>query len=93
MIGFRTFLIALLLLLASVAPAHAYIGPGGGLSALGALLALLAALAVAFFGFVWYPLRRMRRNRRKRAEARQDAGGLPRTEAVRPDVPPPPPEQ
>ena len=53
--------------LSATAPAYAYIGPGGGLTALGALLALIAGLAIAFVGFVWYPLRRMRRKRRERA--------------------------
>lgn len=61
------FALTIACLLLITAPAHAYIGPGGGLSALGALLALFAALVVAFVGFVWYPIRRMRRNRRERA--------------------------
>lgn len=39
-------------------PAHAYIGPGAGLSAIGSLLALLAAAVVALFGFIWYPIKR-----------------------------------
>ena len=66
---YRTLMtsIMLCLLLAPVS-ALAYIGPGGGLSALGALLALLMALAVAFVGFVWYPLKRIRRKRRLAAE-------------------------
>lgn len=61
---FRLFLAAVFAA-AFTTPAFAYIGPGGGLSALGALLALIAGLAIAFFGFLWYPLRRMRRRRRQ----------------------------
>lgn len=53
-------------------PAHAYIGPGGGLTAVGALLALFAAVVVIFFGFLWYPIKRMRKARRERK-----AGGPP----------------
>lgn len=60
-------------LLLGASQAHAYIGPGGGLSALGALLALVAALVIAFFGFVWYPLRRFRRKWKLRAAADQEA--------------------
>lgn len=59
--------LAITSLLLTALPAHAYIGPGSGLSAVGALLALGAALIVAFIGFVWYPIRRMRRNRRERS--------------------------
>ncbi len=43
------------------ATSFAYIGPGGGLSALGALVALVAVVLLAFLGFVWYPLKRLRR--------------------------------
>jgi hypothetical protein len=45
-------------------PAHAYVGPGIGLTALGTLLALLAAIALAIVGFVWYPIRRLLRRRK-----------------------------
>ncbi len=48
-------------------PAHAYIGPGGGLTAIGALLALVACIAVAFLGFLWYPVKRILRKRREAA--------------------------
>ena len=33
--------------------AHAYIGPGAGLSAIGAVIAVLAAMILAVAGFVW----------------------------------------
>ncbi len=50
--------------------AHAYIGPGAGISAIGSLLALIAAVLLAIVGFVWYPVKRIRKNRRKaRTEA------------------------
>ena len=43
--------------------AHAYIGPGAGLSAIGSLLALIAAVFVAIFGFLWYPIKSWRKRR------------------------------
>ena len=53
--------------IASLVPsaAHAYIGPGAGVSAIGAVLALIGGIALAIVGFVWYPLKRLRRNRQK----------------------------
>ncbi len=45
---------------------YAYIGPGGGLTALGAILALVAVIVVTFFGFLWYPIKRLRKMRRER---------------------------
>jgi len=66
----------LAVLAVSPAPAHAYIGPGGGLSALGALLALLAAVSLAVMGFLWYPIKRMMRRRRAQpsADRKGDSG-------------------
>ncbi len=65
--------IAFGLLLLFPDPAHAYIGPGGGISALGALLALVAAVALAFIGFLWYPIKRLLRRRREPAEAEAES--------------------
>lgn len=48
--------------------AHAYIGPGAGVSAIGAALALVAAVFFAIVGFVWYPVKRMMRKRKAEAE-------------------------
>lgn len=59
-----------------VTPAHAYIGPGGGLSAIGALLALAAGLLVAFFGFLWYPIKRLRAKRQRPATGTAPARGV-----------------
>jgi hypothetical protein len=50
------------------APAHAYIGPGAGLSAVGTALALLAACFLAVVGFVWYPIKRFMRGAKARAD-------------------------
>jgi hypothetical protein len=50
--------------------AHAYIGPGAGISAVGSLLALSATVLLAIVGFVWYPVKRLMKKRRKiRAKA------------------------
>jgi hypothetical protein len=55
------------------APAHAYLGPGAGLSAIGTVLALLAAVVLGIVGFVWYPVKRLLRSRQ---------GGAPRNAAT-----------
>ncbi|MEZ9327553.1 hypothetical protein AB4152_00665 [Vibrio breoganii] len=38
--------------------AHAYIGPGVGMTAIGTFLALLLIVILALVGFVWYPAKR-----------------------------------
>jgi len=50
---------AVIVLLTTASAAHAYIGPGAGLSALGSVLALLGAAFLLIVGFVWYPLKRL----------------------------------
>lgn len=44
-------------------PAHAYVGPGAGLTAIGTMVAVIAALILAVVGFVWYPLKRILRKK------------------------------
>ena len=44
--------------------AHAYVGPGAGISAIGTLIVLLAAILLAIAGFIWYPIKRLLRYRR-----------------------------
>jgi hypothetical protein len=65
----RSFMIvrALIFCLASLTAdsAHAYIGPGAGISAVGSLLALSATVLLAIVGFVWYPVKRLMKKRRK----------------------------
>lgn len=54
-------------------PAHAYVGPGAGLSLLGALWALVAAIATALIFVIAWPIRRMRRRKREaKAEQARD---------------------
>lgn len=47
-----------------VATAHAYVGPGAGLTVLGALWAVIAALLLAFLAIVRWPLRYLLRKLR-----------------------------
>ncbi|MEZ5863116.1 MAG: hypothetical protein R3D25_03230 [Geminicoccaceae bacterium] len=61
----KILLVALVLLVPSLA--HAYIGPGAGITAIGSLLALVGAVLLALVGFVWYPIKRLRRGRAKTA--------------------------
>ncbi|MEI4472644.1 hypothetical protein [Frigidibacter sp. MR17.24] len=44
--------------------AHAYVGPGAGLTAIGTILALIGAVFFALVGFVWYPVKRLLRRGR-----------------------------
>jgi len=55
----QLFLLSLLGWVGGLSLAHAYVGPGTGLSAIGAFLALLVGVVVAIFGFLWYPLKRL----------------------------------
>jgi len=44
--------------------AHAYVGPGAGLSAIGSVLALVGATLLLIVGFVWYPIKRLLKRRK-----------------------------
>ena len=57
--------IAQVLNLIVIAPAHAYLGPGGAVSGFGALLALIGAVVVAIVGFLWFPIKRMLMKKKK----------------------------
>ena len=61
------FCVAAIMSTGVAAPAHAYIGPGAGLSAIGTALALLAACFLAVVGFVWYPIKRFMHGAKARA--------------------------
>lgn len=63
--------------------AHAYIGPGVGLSAIGSFLALLGAILLAIVGFVWFPLKRLFGRRRSTREV-DPAESLIESEAAPP---------
>jgi len=75
-----TILRMLLLCAAWLVPssAHAYIGPGAGITAFGSLLAIIALVLLAMIGFVWYPAKRLIKNRKagKEAEARNRTASL-----------------
>jgi hypothetical protein len=49
--------------------AHAYVGPGAGLTAIGTVLALMAAVLFAIVGFVWYPVKRLLKRQSVKAPA------------------------
>ena len=56
------------LLLCFPISAHAYIGPGAGLSAIGSALALAAVIILFAVGFMWYPIKRMLRSKNSEDE-------------------------
>ena len=78
-------LLGALVSLAGPSLAHAYIGPGAGLSAIGSLLALIAAVFVAIFGFLWYPIKSWRK---RRAAAKAPAVPEPAAAPAEPDASP-----
>jgi hypothetical protein len=63
----RTLALALAvgLLAASPDAAHAYIGPGAGITVLGALWAVVVAIVLALAGLLAWPIRAMMRRRKQ----------------------------
>ena len=60
---------SLLLWLAWPGSAHAYVGPGAGMTLIGSFLGLLAAVGLALWALLLWPIRRLLKRRR---QARQD---------------------
>lgn len=67
--------VIVVLALAPLTAAQAYVGPGAGLSLLGALWGVIAAVLAALLFVLTWPLRRMRRRKREEAKARE-AGAM-----------------
>ena len=57
------------LLMATVSPAVAYIGPGAGISVLGSLLGILTTIVVAIGAIIFWPLRKYMKRRKVRRES------------------------
>ncbi len=55
----------LVFLLALSSFAHAYVGPGAGLSAIGSILAFIGTLLLLIIGFLWYPIKRLIKRKKK----------------------------
>jgi len=56
----RTYQISFFVLFFTLSSfAHAYVGPGAGLSALGTVAAFIGACLLIIVGFVWYPIKRL----------------------------------
>jgi hypothetical protein len=60
---------ALIILVLAPSVAHAYVGPGAGITAIGSLIALVGAVLLATVGFMWFPIKRMMRARAAKARA------------------------
>ncbi|MFO1067106.1 MAG: hypothetical protein U1E14_01105 [Geminicoccaceae bacterium] len=58
--------------------AHAYFGPGAGITMLGALWGVILAVAFAIFAFLAWPIRALLRKRKKASEAPAAATTRPR---------------
>lgn len=65
----RTLILLMLLLMAAVSPAVAYIGPGAGISVLGSLLGILTTIVVAIGAIIFWPLRKYIKRRKARRES------------------------
>ncbi len=74
----RNIFVAAALIVLSVGPAQAYIGPGVGAGAIAAVLGVLAAIGMAFVAILWYPIKRMMK-KRKAARIEDTADKDPRT--------------
>jgi len=46
-------------------PAHAYIGPGAGISVLGGLLGIITTVLVAIGAILFWPIRKMLKKKKK----------------------------
>lgn len=70
-----TIILLLTALLALAAgPAHAYIGPGAGISVLGSLLGILATIVVAIGAILFWPVRKLLKRRKAAAPVSAEAG-------------------
>lgn len=58
--------------------AHAYFGPGAGITMLGALWGVILAVGFAIFAFLAWPIRALLRKRKKPADAAAAATTRPR---------------
>jgi len=68
--------IVLVTLMLAPCIAHAYVGPGAGLSAIGSALALIGAVLLLIVGFVWYPIKRLLKQRKgDRTPTEKTTGG------------------
>lgn len=64
----RGLLVCLLLVLAPVGAANAYIGPGVGAGAIGAVLGVLGGIGLAIFSIIYYPIKRALKMKKKKAK-------------------------
>jgi membrane protein implicated in regulation of membrane protease activity len=67
-------LMMVLMMLAPVSSALAYIGPGAGISVLGSLLGILATFFVAIGAILIWPLRKWSKRRKARRPSAGNAG-------------------
>ena len=65
------------MMLAAIWPdqAHAYFGPGAGVTMLGALWGVIAAIGFAIFAFLAWPVRALLRRRKRNAQAAPGVSG------------------
>lgn len=62
------------MILITAEPAYAYVGPGGGISAIGSLIALISAVFLALVGFLWFPIKRLIKSMKKSQPPSEESG-------------------
>ena len=72
-----TVILVAFTLLLTAGTAHAYIGPGAGISVLGSLLGILTTVLVAIGAILLWPLRTYMKRRKARREATAGAETRP----------------
>lgn len=72
MIRIIALFIAAFVSIGTAATAHAYVGPGAGLSLLGALWGLLLAVGAALLFVILWPVRQMMKKARSKKNSRPD---------------------
>jgi hypothetical protein len=78
-----SLLVASLCLAAAATPAHAYIGPGAGITMLGALWGVIVAVALAVGAVLFWPVRVLLRRVRRPSPPTAAATPLPGDTAAR----------
>ena len=68
--------LAAIFLLILSSGAHAYVGPGAGLTAIGSILAFVGALLLLILGFLWYPIKRLFKIGKKERSLENDISKL-----------------
>lgn len=68
------------LLLLTISPAHAYLGPGLGAGTIGVILGIAGSILLALFAIFWYPIKRMLKKKKDTQTNEEDQSGEGKSE-------------